>query len=128
MSRIPKLLQNISKLAMPTALRAPTLTPIPEKTRKYTDVVQSIPKPGEFIEQNYSPLTSADLQDVADEEEFVLLEKVTKECVLLVCAYNQYLDHFTGEFRDKLEFMDRVQELNELLTLDKPVKKKVTNI
>jgi len=122
MSGIKKLLQNLSK-ASSLSTKMPTVAPPPSKQRTYKDVELDVPKPGEMIQESYPSLSATKLEDIGTDEEFVQLDDLTRECVLTLMMYHEYLSRFTSEYADNPEFMDRVYETLDIVAQDKPIKK-----
>lgn len=128
MSGIKKLIQNL--MNRPSSARIPLITrnsysAPPNKTRYYKDIDQITPSSSELQDFKLGALKSIQLEKESENDEFVHLDEVTRQTVITLMLYHEYLYNFTSEHADNPDFINIIHEILEIVAQDKPIKKQV---
>lgn len=115
MSRFGRLLQFF-KDRVPFSARMPTALAQPLRSRKYTDI------------QLPTVATATQHEPTPPDTDVVVLEGLTKQCVLLQLEYRDYMFKKTNIYSDKQDYVEKCYDLMDLVNADKPVKRDVSDI
>jgi len=113
MSRFGRLLQFF-KDRVPFSARLPTALAQPQRLRKYADI------------QLPTVATATQHEPPPPQIDVVVLEGLTKQCVLLQLEYRDYLFKKTNIYSDQPEYVEKCYDLMGLVNADKPVKRDVS--
>jgi hypothetical protein len=97
----------ISQISTKVRKSLPVIHSTPVKARTYKDA--SSPKPGAVLPRYVVSV---------GEEELVVVDDYTKQCVLATSMYHEYIDKMTVEYQANPEFMQRVRDITYLVNED----------